>query len=794
MTDSGSWLGPTASAERVFDAYVPRLVLHHLAREVFHPVRTVDGTMLFADLSGFTKLSEKLQRRGPEGAELLVTTINGVFEALLRVAYDNGGSLIKFGGDALLVFFDGDSHAPRAAHAAFRMRDRLRTVGKLDVSGVHGVLRMTVGLHSDRFHFVLAGESHLEHLVLGDGARGTVETEGLAENGQIVLSATTMAALPAGCGGQAVGDRGAILLRRSPLTEDTAPVEEVPRPPTELVGRALSTAVRAHVLGGRAAPEHRRASVAFLQFKGTNAIIAEEGIEAAAAAVHELVVDVQAAADAWEVCFLDSDIDADGGKLLLTAGAPRVVGDDEERILLTLRQILDGQSNKGRGRLPIRIGVNRGPVFTGEIGPYYRRSYIVMGDTTNLAARVMGKARVGALWATPGILERSTTRFATVTLEPFPAKGKAKLVQAYEVGETRRSAAVDRGARERLPLIGRDVEVSLLRAALDGLAAGAGRALALTGEAGTGKSRLLEEVADLAGDPVRVEVGCEVHTAATPYGPWQTLLPALIGVAPDAAAEDVYAVARQRCADSAPDLLPWAPLIADVLGAAAEPTEQVAALAPEFRAGRRHEVVLRFLAPELARPTVLVIDNAHLLDEASRGLLEALAARLDSTPWLVLTAGRPRDGADGSSEQVQVAPLEPADARELAEQATEKHPLPAHVLAEAVARSGGNPQFLLDLLDAAGGGLGELPESAQAASMAVIDALPPGDRALVRRLSVFGAGFHPAQLPAVGLDDAIDWDPAWRRLAAVLDLGADGRIRFRRTAVQEAAYAGLPFG
>ncbi|HUR73162.1 MAG TPA: AAA family ATPase, partial [Sporichthya sp.] len=363
-------------------------------------------------------------------------------------------------------------------------------------------------------------------------------------------------------------------------------------------------------------------------------------------------------------------------------------------------------------------------------------------------------------------------------------------------GEARRSATVARGARTLLPLVGRDAEAQLLREALTGLGAGRGRALALTGDAGTGKSRLVDELSGLPGEVFRVATSCEAHTAATPYGPWQSLLPALAALPLDAAPDVAYAAALRRCADSAPDLLPWAPLIADLLGAAAEPTEQVLALAPEYRAGRLHEVVLRFLKTELARPTVLTVENAHHLDEASRALVDALIARLDETPWLVLTVGR--DLPDGGSERIQLAPLDPPMARELAEVATEEHPLPPHVLAEAVTRSGGNPQFLLDLLDAAGGGVAELPDSAEAASMAVIDALPPSDRALVRQLSVFGSSFHPAQLAAVGLTPPggrpDGWAPVWRRLSAILEPTPGGRLSFRRTTVQEAAYAGLPFG
>ncbi|MGQ0624389.1 MAG: adenylate/guanylate cyclase domain-containing protein [Sporichthyaceae bacterium] len=791
----GGWIDREVTSARIFDAYVPRLVLHHLAREPFHPVRTVAGTMMFADLSGFTALSEKLQRRGSEGAELLVVTVNTVFEALLRIAYDNGGSLIKFGGDALLIFFYGEGHECRGANAAFRMRERLRTVGKLEVSGIRGVLRMTVGLHSDEFHFVLAGQSHKEHLVLGAGARGIVETEALAQNGQIVISAAVAAALPLRCLGPAVGQDGARLLRRTPLEHPAPlPTEDIPRPPNEVVGQALSTAVRAHVMAGRAAPEHRRASVAFLQFAGANAIIESAGIDAAAAKVHELVVTAQQAADAWEICFLDSDVDADGGKLLFTAGAPRVVGDDEERMLLAMRQIIDARAKlSGPQELRVRIGVNRGPVFTGELGPYYRRSYIVMGDTTNLAARVMGKSKPGTVWATPGILERSTTRFDTVKLEPFAAKGKARLVQAYQVGHALRATTASDQARERAALTGRGAQTAVLEARLSALGDRAGAAITLIGEAGVGKTRLLEWVRERGRvlDPQvhQVRAACEAHTALTPYGPWQTLLPALMGLAPTTTPAQAYAAAAARCAGT--DLANWAPLIADVLGHEVEPTAAVAALSPEFRQARVHEVLWRFLAPERTRPTVLEIDNAHLLDESSAALLRAVLATLARLPWLVVLAGRPAGFAELGAQRLELAPLSPDDAVELAQAVTDAAPLPAHVLDEAVARSGGNPQFLLDLLDAAAGGGGELPESAAGAAMALIDALAPSDRTVVRRLSVLGTSFHPQRLPGLGIDP----DPQiWARLAGVFDSDPSGRMSFRRTAVAEAAYSTLPFG
>ncbi len=117
---------------------------------------------------------------------------------------------------------------------------------------------------------------------------------------------------------------------------------------------------------------------------------------------------MQAATEQQGVSFLASDVDSDGGKLILTAGAPKVTGDDEERMLLALRSIVAADLP-----LPIRIGVHRGSVFAGDIGPFYRRTYTVMGDAVNLTARLMAKAEPGQIYATGEVLDHSNTLFET---------------------------------------------------------------------------------------------------------------------------------------------------------------------------------------------------------------------------------------------------------------------------------------------------------------------------------------------------------------------------------------------
>ena len=133
---------PALSASERFDAlspYLPRLVHEWLAVESGRLWREVDATVVFVDVSGFTRLSERLARLGRIGAEQLTEVIGSCFAHLLEVAYAEGGGLLKFGGDALLILFTGSEHAERACRAAVGMRSRFaKSAGsrpREDVSG-----------------------------------------------------------------------------------------------------------------------------------------------------------------------------------------------------------------------------------------------------------------------------------------------------------------------------------------------------------------------------------------------------------------------------------------------------------------------------------------------------------------------------------------------------------------------------------------------------------------------------------------------------------------------------------
>ncbi|HKU84736.1 MAG TPA: adenylate/guanylate cyclase domain-containing protein, partial [Casimicrobiaceae bacterium] len=785
--------GPTHDATRVAP-YVPRMLLQHLASDPTTPWWTSEGSAAFVDVSGFTKLSEALARKGREGAEHIADAIGGICESMLAVAYANGGSLLKFGGDALLLWFDGDRHEGRACRAAIQMRARLADVGRIVVDDATITLRMAQGVHSGHFHFFALGAAHTELLTTGPAWTRLVDIQHGAEPDQIAISAETAARIPSECVGAPAGP-GLLLLAEPPGPWEDVTLHARPELPAETIAHCLSSSIRAHVAAGGGSSEHRPVTIAFIRFEGTDERIALHGAEGTAAALDRLLASIDAACRTHDVTFLASDVDAEGGKIILTGGAPKVTGNDEERVLLALRKIIDAELP-----LPIRIGVHRGTVFAGDIGPRHRRTYTVMGDAVNLTARLMAKAERGTIYATADVLERSKTLFQTTEIAPFTVKGKAEPVQAWSVAQAQSSRARQQTV-QRLPLTGRNAELGVMRKAFSSARAGQGRVIDIVGEHGVGKTRLLEALRDAAAGFRQLRATCEAYTAAKPYALWREILREHMGLGRDDADEIVVERLREAASTKAPDLVPWLPLVAAAFDVELLPTPEIELLADANRRTRLHESVGRFLEATLTGSALIEIEDAHHIDEASGELLAYLASAIGTKPWLIAVSRRPAGGFGGSDAptavRIELKALAPQDALRMAQLATQQSPLPAHVLEVVAKRSGGNPQFLRDLLRTAieSGGVADLPDSAEAAAMAQIDALSPDDRAIVRRAAVFGLTFHPRMLGwfADEGEGTVPSPDVWDRLRELFDEEPDGYLRFRRSLLRDAAYEGLPF-
>ena len=747
--------------------------------------RSIDGTLAFADISGFTSLTERLSKKGKVGAEEMNDVLDSAFTDLLSVAYDYGAAVIKWGGDATLLLFTGDGHPARACRAAVEMQRTMRSIGRLKTSAGRVTLRMSVGIHTDLFDFFFVGKLHRELVIAGAAADATVAAESSADAGETVITRTTAAMLePSHVGGRRgdcylLAGAPALKVDRAPSVGDVADID---------LERCVPVAISSHLVEGGGEAEHRPLTIAFLRFAGVSELIATAGVDAVSDALELTLDTAEGIALEHKVAFFDTDIAAGGGKIMLVSGAPTSSGHDEERMMRSLRAIADSQLP-----LQLHIGVDRGRLLAADFGPPYRRTYSFKGDAANLAARLMTKAAAGQILATSEVLARSRTEFHAEPLEPFSVKGKSEPVQAFLVG----SAAGLRFQRGDAPLVGRDEE---LRTLLEGVASARrydGRIVEVVGDPGIGKSRLIEELGENVSPDVFIQVQCDEYEATTPYHPFQGLLRSLLST--NSSGDEITpARLRHQVERGAPQLLPWLPLLAVPVGLELPDTPETEPLQGEFRRRRLHEAVVDLLGMLLLRPTVIVFEDVHWLDEASAELLNHLSLTLEARPWLVVATRRDRPTTfsvpdEANPVQVWLEPLTADASSELIERTLGELPLTARQAEELAGRAGGNPLFLTELLAAAQrtDGLEELPDSVEALMIREIDRLSPPARRMLRSAAVVGATFD-LDLLRTCLGEPWD-DETWTSLEPFMVAQEGDAYRFRHMLARDAAYEGLPY-
>jgi class 3 adenylate cyclase/tetratricopeptide (TPR) repeat protein len=550
----------------------------------------------------------------------------------------------------------------------------------------------------------------------------------------------------------------------------------------EAIDVCVPVALREHLSHGGGEAEHRVASVGFVKFLGVDDMLAEQGPDATAEALSDIVTSVQQAIEPESVTFLASDIDANGGKIILVTGVPRARDDDEGRTLRAARSILDR-----RYALDVKIGVNQGHVFAGEVGAEFRRTFTIMGDTVNLAARLMAAATPGALYATSGVLALSRTVFATEMLEPFYVKGKSEPVQAYSVGAP---IGVQAAEDASLPFTGRDEELQQLVDAFGSAMAGQGQVVVVTADRGAGKSRLLAEFVTATGATV-MSVQGESYGTASSYLAVRSPLRAALGIDaidPVRAGEQFLAAVKQR----APEVAHLAPLLAPVLDVEVEETDASTAIAREYRRDRGADVLIALLDAQEGS-LALVVDDAHWIDDASAALLDKLFTAARARAWLGVALRRPAETGFRPRADVEIAlaPIDDGLARDLIDSVTEGAPLRPQDRDLLIARAAGNPLFMEELLrHGRRSGFDQLPETLDAVATREIDVLPPAVRRVVRYASVLGRSFDPGLLAELLGDES---DEASLDAAASFLVWNGERLQFRHALLQEAAYETLPF-
>ena len=740
---------------------------HHVAQEhLQHPLAPwqrsngtfKEGTLLFADISGFTALSEKLRlKREKQGAEDLIRLINAYLDIMLEILFRHQGQLIKFGGDAMLCLFSAAKQgALHAVSAAWEMKQAMA----LHFKGVKILqeivpLDMKVGGNTGLlFEASVGNQDHLEYVLTGKAVERTAHAESAANPGDVLISRETceqvgsalqVEELPDHAGFFRVVGCKSSLPASQPSTWQQ--VEEIlqadsgniwllvdrldtltPYLPTGVLPQLVYDPTQAQVHG-----QHRQATILFANFIGMGEIIQTLGSEnpqAITAALNEYFLAMQKEIQYYGGVVNKVDLYDTGDKLMVIFGAPLAAEREVERAALTalaMQQAVKNLSPEIAGLFTQRIGIHTGSVFAGNVGSAIcqRREYTVMGDTVNLAARLMSAAPAGQIWISQQVWDPIQANFEADSLPPIQVRGFTEKVAVYALKANRTSPEGAPPQTEfKASLVGRQKELEQLGLLTEHLLSGLGKqVISITGEGGSGKTRLITEWKAAAG----TGTGSAIH--------WLQVQGKLYGQITNGIFRDLLEhMLRFLEADSPEER--WAKLEGLLQDIYQQPIPNQMAFLGQFLAldfslhpelehhidalnSDNLKLQMRLAICELfsqyaqAHPLVIILDDLHWADDASLELLKFLADRIpDDLPIAFCLCYRPQKDHPiwttwqeltrilPDCSQIALQELNATESDQLLGSLLNNPQLPKSFITQVQAATDGNPLFIYEVLNA----------------------------------------------------------------------------------------------
>ncbi len=643
-------------------AMVPRWIVERIDTPAATAGRAAEATLLFADVTGFTPLTAQLEAFGRAGNEYLIDALNRFFAAIVPFALARGGDLLAFGGDAILVAFQGPGHAAAAVAAAWEMQQAIAALDLGDLGVPYPPrLQMKIGLATGPLVLAdIGAETRRVALALGSVLDTTDAMANATAPGGIRLDSRAAAQAAAVARLAPQPDGSALLIELKDISV-APPADRVAASAADLdiiaarslaLGRYLPKSVLAALIAAPlAAPgsgEQRQVVSLFAHLTGLHELAdalwdTQPGLVAAAA---NLVFNrVLAVIEGAGGVLARVDIYDGGHKLLALFGAPVAHEQAAARAVLTaltlpdalavagaeVEALLAGQLTDAErvrlGAAPafgIRAGINAGLVVAGLVGSPLRWEYTVMGDAVNVAARLMGKAQPGETLASPQVRatlgERIDGAERIVQLKGLPAPMPAWSVHALATEE-------HSPAPEHMLLVGREAEQATFRQVGAALRSGQAAVVLVHGEAGIGKSRLVRELPAILGAEItHIQTGSPGLVPVS-YGVLRSLLLQVCRLAqadPSAPAlDELRPLVERLCPGRADEL--W-PALAVLLGLAEADLAGLGATAEAQQRLLARALQALLEAAAALQPLAWVCEDLHEADDASLGVIEQLLA------------------------------------------------------------------------------------------------------------------------------------------------------------------------
>jgi class 3 adenylate cyclase/tetratricopeptide (TPR) repeat protein len=542
--------------------------------------------------------------------------------------------------------------------------------------------------------------------------------------------------------------------------------------------KQLADKIRA---SGQIQGERRQVTVVFADLSGFTALAERLDPEEVASVLNDCIKELMEAVYQYEG-MVNQII---GDCVMAIFGAPVALEDDAERALraaLAMKERLELFNQRWIGKLKeplaLHTGINSGTVIAGNVGTDVRMSYSVMGDTVNIASRLEGVATRGQILVTQSTYRLTHGIFEFRPLEPIRVQGKKDSLAVFELLQPKIRRDTMRGLEGLIsPLVGREWECKVMRKAIAATKVGRGAIILVYGDAGVGKSRLLEEVRSCESKGFTwLDVRCFASAQTLSYTPILDVLRRHIGIADKPNLEEEQSALRSHVATNfAADPHVYS-ILAQLL--ALPLTDAEAELlkglkGEEFRA-RFFAIVEQALISMAERePTVVMIDDLHWADASSVDLLVSVLPLVKRTRLSFIGVSRSRERPttlwnklapvlEECRDHLVEVPLQSLslnESRTLMDRLLGGDHLPEPVAVEILDKSEGNPFFLEEVLRSliesgalaldngkwtltAPVGILRVPDNVQGVLLSRLDRLSEELKQLTQKAAVIGRVFH----------------------------------------------------
>jgi adenylate cyclase len=647
----------------LLSAYVPMDRRQALLKGEKLPSRA-RGSALFADISGFTPLTNALVKElGPtRGAEEVTRHVNRVFDALIGQLQNYRGSVIGFSGDAITCWLDGD-YGLRAVVCALAMQSIMKEFESVQISPDTKVsLAMKVAIangHARRFLVGNPGIQRIE-ILAGSTLERLASTEHQAERGEVVVDGDVAEFLEDYVlfsdwrmdseTGERVGVAADVKIPVSPSPWPEIPVDAFP--PEEIRPWLLPAVYERISSGiGEFLTEFRPAATIFIRFGGIDYDLDEssgEKLDAYIRGVQDVLV-------RYDGNLIQVTVGDKGSYLMASFGAPIAHEDYAERAVaaaLELRRLAPVVEWEGK----IQIGISMGRMRTGAYGGTMSRTYGVLGNETNLSARLMQAASPGQILVSSPVRDAVADSYEWEEMPPIMVKGRLDPITTFSLRRRREQQGIHlKEPNYTLPMVGREAVLKLAGEKLEAALQGHGQIIGIVGEAGIGKSRLVAELLRLSNGRGMTSFGseCQSYGTTSSYLVWQNIWRNIFGLEVSCSEEQAIATLEAQLRSINMDLVPRLPLLNPLLNLNIPENDLTQHLDAKLRKASLESLLIDCLrAKAQETPTLLILENLQWIDPLSFDLLDVFGRAIAGLPALIVLSYRPFDKFVGENARL----------------------------------------------------------------------------------------------------------------------------------------------